>query len=654
VKVWARWARRLPLVLVLGVMVGAARADDQPLSAADMPIAREAFALADAGKWNEAESLAATASDRLPLALLQWLDDQRPQSGHDFSEIASFVDSHPDWPLVSVLTVRAEAVSDTVPDADMASWFMRHRPITPMARLRHADLIRDRGDAAGAEAAIRTVWIDGDFTPEEESRVIDRYGQELRSEDDIARLDRLLWDGKTDPARRMLPRVPADWRALATIRLALASGAKNADAGIAKLPRSVADDPGLAFARMRWLRHRGLDDEAAAILEQQTTLGKAEAWWPERQTVARRLLLLNEAARAYRLVADHHLNDPGLVADAEFLAGWIALRHLNDPAKALAHFTRLWNLAKLPVTLARAAYWAGRAEAAAGHADAAGPWFQKAAAFQTTYYGQLAAADPSVPPAAAPVPEPKATPAERKVFESREIVHAARILLALGQDDHVKPFLTRLADLAQSPAEYAAAADFADEVGRPDFGVAVAKKAFLAGFSLLRAGYPIIWMPRNAGTEQALLLALTRQESAFDLRAVSPSGARGLMQLMPATAKQVARDIEMPFSAERLLTDGEYNVTLGQAFFDSLLATFNGSYLLSIAGYNAGPGRVQQWLGEYGDPRQPGIDPVDWVESIPYGETRNYVQRVLENLQVYRLRVGDRSMAFSLAADLRR
>jgi soluble lytic murein transglycosylase len=640
------------MVLMLGLLPALAGA--QALSDHDRPIAEAAFARADRGQWNEAEALAATADDRLPLKLLQWLDYQRPQAGHAFAELAGFVDANPDWPLLASLRVQAESVLVQASDAEADAWLLHHKPITPMARLRQADFLAARGDRAAATAAIRAIWIDSDLTAEEEASILSKYGADLTTADHVGRLDRLLWDGHAEAARRMLPRVPADWRDLATVRLALAAGARNAEAGIARLPKSVAGDPGLAFARLRWARHHDEDDAAAAILEQQHELGRPEAWWAERQTVARRLLQLGEAPRAYRLVADHRLHDPSQVADAEFLAGWIALRHLKDPARALGHFTQLWTLAKLPVTLARAAYWAGRAEAARGHEAEATAWYARAAPFQTTYYGQLAAAGPHVAAPERPVPEPKATPAERAAFEQRELVRAVRILLALGQDDRVRPFLARLADLAQSPPEFAAAADFADEIGRPELGVAVAKKASYVGFSLLRAGYPTLWVPPGAGPEQALMLALTRQESAFDLRAVSPSGARGLMQLMPATASQVAKSIGLPYAPSRLTADGAYNVTLGQAFFDTLLSTFNGSYVLSIAAYNAGPGRVQQWIGQFGDPRQPEIDPVDWVESIPYGETRNYVQRVLENLQVYRLRVGDRAMAFSLPADLRR
>jgi soluble lytic murein transglycosylase len=626
----------------------------EPLSEHDLPIAREAFRLADRGQFGEAESVAAAASDKLPLKLVEWLDYQRPQVGHGFAELAGFVDANPEWPLLSVIRVRAESVSGEAADDAVGPWFQRHRPITPQARLREADLAAARGDSATATGIVRTVWLDGAFSPAEEADFLARYGAAIRPEDHAARLDRLLWDGKTAEAGRMLGRVPAESRQLAELRMELASGGKRAEALLARLPKALLADPGLAFSRMKAFKRKDEDDAAAAVIEGQAELGRPEAWWPDRQSIARRLLQLNEAERAYRLVANHRLHDPSLVADAEFLAGWIALRHMKQPALALPQFTALYALAKMPVTLARAAYWAGRAEEAQGHAEAATQWYEKAAPYQTTYYGQLAAAMPSVLPPDKPVPEPKATPAERAAFENRELVRAVRILLAAGEDDHAKPFLNRLSDLAQSPAEYAAAADFAEEVGRPDLGVAVAKKASYAGFQLLRAGYPVVWMPRNAGTEQALLLALTRQESAFDLRAVSASGALGLMQLMPGTARQVAKSIDEPFSQERLTRDGEYNVTLGQAFFDKLLTTFNGSYVLSIAGYNAGPGRVEQWIGQFGDPRQPGTDPVDWVEEIPYGETRNYVQRVLENLQVYRLRIGDHTLAFSLDNDLRR
>jgi soluble lytic murein transglycosylase len=233
-------------------------------------------------------------------------------------------------------------------------------------------------------------------------------------------------------------------------------------------------------------------------------------------------------------------------------------------------------------------------------------------------------------------------------------VRAARILEWGGEDGHVRAFVNTLSDAARTPGEHALIADLAEEIGRPDLGVGAAKKALYAGVTLLRAGYPVIRLPQAAGSERALLLALTRQESAFDTNALSPTGARGLMQLMPATARQVAKSLSLPYADRRLSADGLYNLTLGRTYLDRLIGNFNGSYVLAIAAYNAGAARVHQWVEQFGDPRGPGTDAVDWVETIPFGETRNYVQRVLENLQVYRLRIGDRSLAFSLPSDLRR
>jgi soluble lytic murein transglycosylase len=564
------------------------------------------------------------------------------------------MDQHPDWPSQSVLRARAEDVIVGVPDDTLRTWFVKHRPASPMARLKLADL--ETADGRGDEAArlIRDVWIGSDFTPVEESLVLGRYGDRLTQDDHIKRLDRLLWDNKPGPAQDMFARVPEEWRLLATARLALAANAKSAEAAVDRVPAKLKGDPGLAFERFRWRRRNNLEDGALEILEQTKDLGRPETWWPERQTLARKLLQEGQAPRAYRLVAEHKLTEPGAYADSEFLAGWIALRFLRDPQKALDHFTRLYTAAKMPLSLSRGAYWAGRAADALGQAEVATDWFQKASAFSLTYYGELATAMPGVTPPPPPVPEPKATPEEAQAFEAQEMVHAIRILAWAGEHDALKAFMVRLSEMAAAPAQYALAADLAESLGRPDLGVLVSRRAGYNGVPLFRAGFPLIPMPRNAGAEQALLLAITRQESAFDVRAVSGSGARGLMQLMPGTASGTAKSIGVPYRLAALTSDATYNVELGQAYLDGLISDFNGSYVLAIASYNAGPGNVRKWMATNGDPRSTDVDVVDWVEEIPFSETRNYVQRVLENLQVYRLRIGDKSLAFSLDADLRR
>jgi soluble lytic murein transglycosylase len=654
------WNRRragrsgvLALAFVLA-MTARAEASDA-LSAKDQPIVARAFEAADRDQLGKAEEIAAGATDRLPLKILQWLDLLRPQAGHSFAEIAAFIEANPDWPHQSTLRARAEESIGAVPDTVLRAWYEHHKPATALGRLKQAEFAAADGHADEAQRQIRDVWINSDFSGADEQLILARYSDTIRPEDQTARLDRLLWDGKGGDAERLLERVPEEWRLLADARLKLAASAKTAEAAVARVPASLQSNPGLLYERMRWRRRADQDDAALEIFDQAKELGRPEKWWPDRQLLARHLLEQNQAARAYKLITAHGLSDGPALADAEFTAGWIALRFFHDPPTGLGHFTRLYASAKLPLTLSRAAYWAGRSAEAMGQPDVALGWYGKSAGYTTTYYGQLAGAMPNVPPPAKPEPEPKASAQELQAFNKKDIVRATRILAEIGEDDRLKTFLNCLSENAQTPSDHALVADLAEEIGRPDLGVMAAKKASYVGVSLLRAGYPVVDMPRNAGAEQALLLALTRQESAFDLHAVSGAGARGLMQLMPGTARTVAtKMLQLPYKEAQLTSDGTYNVTLGQAYMDSLLSSFNGSYLLSIAAYNAGPGRVRQWIDEFGDPRSPDVDAVDWVEQIPFTETRNYVQRVLENLQVYRLRIGNRSLAFSLETDMRR
>jgi soluble lytic murein transglycosylase len=653
----ARFAdrRRAGRLMLAIVALAASGAQAEVLNSKDHPIVVRAFEAAERDQWAKAQELAAGVGDKLPAKMLQWLDLLRPQAGHGFAEITGFIAGNPEWPRIAALRARAEESLGSVPDPALRAWFAQHKPATPLGRLKQAEFAAVDGDTEGAQKLVREVWIKDDFSGADELLILARFGDTIRPEDQIARLDRLLWDGKAADAERLLPRVPEDWRLLADARLKLAASAKSAEAALERVPAALQNNPGLLFERMRLYRHADDDDSALGMFDQARDLGHPEAWWPDRQLLARHLLERNAVARAYKLVTTHGLTEGTALADAEFTAGWIALRFFRDPSTAYGHFTRLYETAKLPLTLSRAAYWAGRSAEALGQPDVALGWFQKAEGYTTSYYGQLAATMPNVPPPPRPEPEPKASAQESQAFNKKELVRATRILAEIGEEDRLKTFFNRLSENAQAPSDHALIADLAEEIGRPDLGVAAAKKASYVGISLLRAGYPTVAVPRNAGAEQALLLALTRQESAFDQHAVSGAGALGLMQLMPATAKSVAtKMLQLPFKPQRLTADGPYNVTLGQAYVDSLLSTFNGSYVLAIAAYNAGPGRVHQWIGAFGDPRSPEIDAVDWIEQIPFSETRNYVQRVLENLQVYRLRFGNKALAFSLETDLRR
>jgi soluble lytic murein transglycosylase len=326
---------------------------------------------------------------------------------------------------------------------------------------------------------------------------------------------------------------------------------------------------------------------------------------------------------------------------------------MKEPALAFEHFSQILTRVNTPFAKARAGYWGGRAAEAQGKSDLAAKWYAAGADHMATFYGQLAAHQLGRDAPPRPEPEPVPDAAERAQFDNNEVVRAARIFFELGDPAHGKVFLLHLADNATSPTTFAMLATLAESSGRIDLAIAVAKRAIEAGTPLMIHGYPTTEIPGGGTAERSLLFAITRQESAFERDAVSRVGARGLMQLMPATASSVAAKMQLPFSADRLTADGIYNVLLGRSYLEGLIDIFGGSYALAIAAYNAGPSRVRQWLRDYGDPRGGDIDMVDWIEMIPINETRNYVQRVLENLQIYRGQIG-RESAFSLASDLAR
>jgi soluble lytic murein transglycosylase len=436
--------------------------------------------------------------------------------------------------------------------------------------------------------------------------------------------------------------------------LALAAQARNAEAVAAQVPPQVRSDPGLLFEQLRYLRKKDMTAAAVQLLlAQPNDLVRPAAWANERQAIARQVLASGNAALAYRIVEQHGLIEGSAFSEAEFLLGYIALRYMKQPELAFEHFSQILTRVSTPFAKGRAGYWGGRAAEAQGKSELALRWYAAGADHMATFYGQLAAHQLGRDAPPRPVPEPVPTADELAQFDTNEVVRAARTFFELGDAAHGKVFLLHLANNASSPTTFGMLATLAENSGHIDLAIAVAKRAIEAGTPLMIHGYPTTELPSGGTAEKSLLFAIVRQESAFERDAISRVGARGLMQLMPATASSIAAKMQLPFSPDRLTSDGIYNALLGRTYVESLIDDFGGSYALAIAAYNAGPGRVRQWLHDYGDPRGGSIDMVDWIEMIPINETRNYVQRVLENLQIYRGQVG-RDSAFSLASDLAR
>ncbi len=650
------------LVLFCALLAGLslpalASAEAKLLTASDKAIYVEAFKQVDKQNWAKARQTAQRAKEKLPAKLIQWLDLIRPGPGRSFDEITKFMRENPDWPgQISLQQAGERAMPADFGIAETLAWFKGRDPQTiegtiALGRAYAASGLRD--DAA---RVIRDGWINLSVGPDKEQPFLDQFGAFLRSQDHLARLDRLLWDGEVDGARRAMARVDADHRKLAEARIRLMTGGAGVDAAVAAVPKALQNDPGLIYDRARFKRRNDDDVGAAALLDPPPPTNPYPAlMWREYEYAARHALDRGDISVAYRLAEAHGADDGSVFAEGEFLAGWIALRFLNEYKNGYEHFTKLYAGVGSAISKGRGAYWAGRAAEEMGEKALAQEWYKKAAENLSSYYGQLAAQRLGTADGLNFPRLPKITNEAKAKFEKLELVRLVRMLGELDQTDRARSFLMRLVDRSKEPADYRMIADLANDVGRRDYVVAVAKQARQQGVELLDYLYPMQTLPAGDNPEDALVLAVIRQESAFDQKATSSAGALGLMQLMPRTAKHIAKKLQIPYSDAKLTKDPSFNIRLGRAYLGDLLNGFGGSYILAIASYNAGPSRVQSWLSAYGDPRDRGVDVVDWIESIPFSETRNYVQRVLENLQIYRHRLdGKTEIALSLEQDLNR
>ncbi|MHB1219188.1 MAG: lytic transglycosylase domain-containing protein [Alphaproteobacteria bacterium] len=646
--------KRFLLTLLAFGFLSLGTASAAPLRPDQVSAIRAALAAAEKSDWAQAQQRVAQSGVPLAVKLVDWMEMRRSGARQPFDQISAFIQANPAWPSQEALKRRAEEAMDgSTPDAVALAWFQAGPPRTADGAAHYALVLLAGGEKAEAEKVARQAWVNGTLQGGADQDFYNRFSTLLRPEDHAARLDRLVWDGQDQAARAMYPYVEPDQRALADVRLRMRRGDKGAEQAAAALPASLQGNPGLLFERVRMARQANADDVARALLlSVQADMPRPDVWWPERSILARRLLTQGNVTDAYRIAAGHGLSEGAAYAEAEWLAGWIALRYLNDAEAAKRHFDAMGARVVTKVSRARAGYWSGRASEAAGRPDEAANTYAGAARHAVTFYGQLAAARAGI--AEPNLTEPVATPQERQVFDRNELVRVVRLLMEVGRPDLSDPFLDRLDESAGTAGEQALAVALAHEVVRPDMAVRLARRTKRDDAVFLTYGYPTAAMPAGTGPEQALVNAMIRQESAFNPQAMSSAGARGLLQLMPATAQHVAKSLKLGYTPQKLTSDTDYNLKLGRAYMGQQVDSFDGSYILAVAAYNAGPARVRAWLRTYGDPRDPEVDAIDWIESIPFNETRDYVQRVLEGVQVYRWRLGQTRSVVSLERDLAR
>lgn len=599
---------------------------------------------ADSGRYARAQQEADTGVTADVVTWMYLLDGKTQAS---FSQIASFVGRHPDWPDVDRLYKVAESrLPDDLSAAQVVHWFSANPPVSADGMRRYMRAMLSLRQTGPAVAALKSWWVRADLGPNDQAGMMSDYRPYFSTADHTRRLEHLLTEKQYTAARALAGALGGGYARLVEARYALQEGGAGVDARVGQVPGALLNDAGLMLSRVQYRREQNMDGDAVALLLSAPPAGQTTdpaAWWKERHIMARRMMERGDYRTAYKLASTNGLPAYGSdFAAAEFLAGWLALRHTGQPYEAFEHFEKLFNNAETPITKARAAYWAGRASEALNSRDVAVQWYQQAARYQTTFYGQQAAQRIGLPLTLLKGEAPAVSGAQRSAFESRSLVQAVRLFHRAGMAGYRAKFLKALAASAATPQDFSMASDFAVSLGQIDSALKIAKEAERkTGLILIDYAFPTMTQTvGDYGVDQALVHALIRQESQFDTGAVSSSGALGLMQLMPATAKITAKRNDLRHDVSWLTSNPGHNVRLGSLYIGQMLRKYNGSMPLAIAAYNAGPGRVDQWIAKFGDPRDPKIDMIDWMETIPVYETRNYVQRVLEGYAVYRMKLA--------------
>ena len=626
----------------------------------------EAARLALKGDFMAAGRAAERSGDVAAMKLVEliYLRDRPNDAG--YQRIMTFLDTAPNWPLSEALLKRAERslyVNKESPDL-ILSHFNKRKPTTPQGSLALARALLATGDGDGARAAVRKVWVDPEITPELEKSITSEFSKLLTVEDHKRRMWRLIYAQETNAAIRAARRLPSEYQKAAGVAQRLIRGEKGAEKQYGALPSDMRQALAMRYALARFHRKNENWAKARAILlevpGEASKMGDAEAWWIERRIIARRSIGIDDKAAArkaaYQISRAHGFAKGPEAEEGEFLAGWIALRYLKDADTALAHFGTLGEIARSRTEKARAGYWTGRALEAMGRKGEATAAYKRASQYSTVYYGQLAREKIGLGRVPEEIESGKASAAAEARVNKDDAVRAFRIMEKAGRPADLNMFLWSFANRFDTMDEMNAAARIVWEAGGAPMSVRLAKASAAQNIDIDSWGYPIRalpdWKQIGKPVERPLVFALARQESEFNPNAGSRVGAQGLMQIMPGTAKLIAREHGIAYKPNMLL-DPEYNVKLGAAHMGDLIADHGGSYVLTLVSYNAGPRRSREWIAEYGDFRTGQIDPIDWVESIPFQETRQYVQKVLQNLHVYRSRLAPKTVR-PMTADLAR
>ena len=612
----------------------------------DYDIAKKSIQAMEKSQWTTALKNSKNAKDKSIYNFIQWRHLLTTGNQATFYDYMTFIQNNKHYPRISRIKYLAEQKlsTDKISPKKIINWFGVNEPLSGYGMLVLGESFIQTGDNEKGIALIKRGWITAELSRDSMKSLSKKYRKYLDSKDYINRADYLAWENKYWDLKRMLPYLPKDYQLLYTARQILMSKSYGVDQAIKNVPQKFKNDAGLNHDRLKWRRKRGRIDSSLEILfsikNDKDYLVRPDKWWVERAIMTRALIYKNKYETAYKVASQHSLDKGSEFAEAEWLSGWIALSFLNDPILAVDHFNNFYQNVSYPISLARGAYWLGRSYEKIGDKRQSEDWYREATKYLTTYYGQLAFL--KINPSQNFELEEQADVKDdyRKYFYNKELVKITHLLNELNKDKYTKNILRHLANDNIASGSEILAAELATNISRYDFAIQVSKLASYEKRFHNTFNYPIISVPQYVNgrkiPETAFILSLIRQESEFDMRANSHVGAQGLMQIMPYTAKLVAKQAKLPYSKSRLTSDPEYNINLGSHYIAGLILQYDGAYPFATAAYNAGPKRVKHWKKINKDPQKKQIDFVDWVELIPFKETRNYVQRVMENYNVYR------------------
>ncbi len=616
------------------------------LSKKDYGYAKEVFLNIKEKKWTLAFRTTKKVKDRNFKNLVWWIYLKERSNKATFTDYIKFIDNNPEYPRINRLKYLAEYkinLNNNSPNT-VIGWFENSEPLSGFGKIKLGESYIIKGDIEKGSQLIKNGWVTARLNSKDLRYLNKKYRKFLNSSDHIKRADYMAWEYKYWDLKRILRYLPKDYRALYNARQILMSNSYGVDNAIAQVPDKLKSDIGLRYDRLKWRRRRGRTESSLEIIDKlpksDVELIRPELWWKERKAISRSLIYKKNYLKAYDVAKNHSLKEGPEFAEAEWMAGWIALSFLNKPNSALTHFRSFYDNVGYPISLARGAYWIGRTYEELGQNKLSVDYYNEGSKYLTTYYGQLSYRKVNPNKNFELIDDTKYSEKFEKEFNGNPLVNQVILLKELNKTDYTKDIVKHLAEYNIEKGSEVLAAKLATEIGRYDYAIQISKKASYEKRFYNKFNYPIINTPKVINGKQMpsreIILAITRQESEFDPKANSYAGAKGMMQLMTYTAKLVAKQMQESYSKSKLTSDPEYNIRLGSYYFNSLLNEYKEVYPFAIAAYNAGPKRVRYWRKINGDPSKKKIDYVNWIELIKFEETRNYVQRVLENANVYR------------------